>query len=147
MFGYISSLNTPVIILLVTVCIISILLYINSDEKQESFSTSSEPDINNNPPSKLDGRNSELALYYTTWCGYSKAFAPEWQNLKEYVKTSVINLKLTEHDCDKEADLCEKYNVPGFPTIILHTTSGKSIHYSGDRTIEGILNFVKDNAI
>ncbi len=46
----------------------------------------------------------------------------------------------------KEAGgLLDTYNVDGFPTLILSTTDGRDLQYSGERTVNGYKEFILKN--
>ena len=83
----------------------------------------------------------KLVLYYTTWCGYSKQFFPEWQKILDSDLKNIISL--VSYDCDKSNE-CSIDNVNGYPTVILHK-NGQKIKYNGNRTADAIIEFVKQN--
>ncbi len=63
---------------------------------------------------KLKARDKVYVLFYATWCPFSKEFLPvfeeyERSNPKECLKVIV----------DGRPDLCEKYSVEYYPTVIL----------------------------
>jgi hypothetical protein len=78
-----------------------------------------------------------ITLYYASWCSACAEFRPIWDNFK---KQSNINIK--EEDCSGN-NSCP--NIPGFPTIILTNSSGQNITYTGDRTVQDLLDFVSSN--
>ena len=87
--------------------------------------------------------NNNLKIYNfnTAWCGHSRRFQPTWD---EFMKKHNGKNGVTIRDvkCDDEEDdvgqgLCEKYDVPGYPTIIF-TKGGEKIDYMGPRSIEGL---------
>ena len=84
-----------------------------------------------------------FGVYYTEWCGYSQQFLSQLNNgVGQAIQNAGAELKLV--DCDKDKQTCSKYNVEGFPTLILHSSKG-DVHYSGQRTAEEIANFIKNN--
>jgi len=84
-----------------------------------------------------------LGVYYTEWCGYSRDFL---QHLEEGLKIKLENenIKINLVDCDKNKELCNKYKIEGFPTLLLHKNE-EYIQYNGNRTDEDILDFIKSN--
>lgn len=75
------------------------------------------------------------------WCGHCKDAAPEFQKL---VQASPITLNdgskatVTMLDADTDKDAMAKYNVKGFPTILIG--DGASMRdYSGPRTYDGVV--------
>lgn len=76
--------------------------------------------------------------FNTEWCGYSKKFQPIWNtfanSINDHDNISVIDVKC-DNDANKE--LCEKYKVEGYPTILI--VKGKKVdNYKGARTVEGL---------
>jgi thioredoxin-like negative regulator of GroEL len=94
----------------------------------------------NNTQSNVTSDN-KLALYYTTWCGYSRQFLPEWEKILNSDLKNVINC--VSYDCDKNNE-CSVDGVNGYPSIILHK-DGQKIKYNGSRNAESIIVFVKQN--
>jgi hypothetical protein len=90
---------------------------------------------------------NKLCLYYASWCHYSKIFLPEWEKIKHTVSTSELKNKLecNDYECTENKELCSKYNIRGFPSIILHKVDGSSVEYPDDspRTVEAILKFAQ----
>lgn len=90
---------------------------------------------------------STLYLFYADWCGHCKTFKPEWQQLeKELSNTNIITKKINGDSEDKEdQDLMLKYNVSGFPTIILLLPDETTYHYNGSRNKNDLLNATKNH--
>ena len=112
--------------LLILILIILVTSYYYYFNKQENFV---DP-----PPSRT---TPIITLYYATWCSACSGFRPIWDEFKKQVK-----IKVREKDCS-DNNSCP--NIPGFPTIILTTSSGKNINYTGDRTVQDLLDFVSSN--
>ena len=92
----------------------------------------------------------KLTLYYTDWCGHSKAFMNTWQKLKDNGNATFV-----QYECDQEPNMCK--NVPigangnvididGYPTLILTRPDGINVHYNGNRDINDIENFIIQNS-
>lgn len=91
---------------------------------------------------ELFSGGAKLYFFGADWCGYCKKFKPEWEKLKA---ESNLGVQLEEVDCSNEApELAKKYNVSGFPTLILTNGSNK-VTYEGERTSEALVSFIKDN--
>jgi len=86
-----------------------------------------------------------LGLYYTNWCGHSKNFLPTWPQLSEAATQNDINVQFVKVDCDKEPNKCAEHKVSGYPTIILHKASG-DVPYEGNRSVNAIISFIKNNS-
>ncbi|KAJ0111549.1 hypothetical protein Patl1_01922 [Pistacia atlantica] len=108
-------------------------------------SDKSEP----NASVELNSRNfDELVLkskelwiveFFAPWCGHCKKLAPEWKKASRNLKGKV---KLGHVDCESEKSLMSKFNVQGFPTILVFGADKDSpIPYEGARTASAIESF------
>lgn len=99
------------------------------------------------PKREVKGNTARLYFFYTTWCGYSKKAMPEWEKVKADLKTSAVFGKTTvepvDIDAEKDAKTASLYEVAGYPTIKLETSSGV---YDFDRTVthDNIMTFLRD---
>jgi len=79
----------------------------------------------------------ELYLFKADWCGHCNRFKPTWNDLK----SNYNKIKYNEFDADENKDIMKKFNIKGFPTIMLKHDN-KMIEYNGDRDINSILTFI-----
>ncbi len=84
------------------------------------------------------GKKIKIYNFNTEWCGYSKQFQPIWNTFYNSIKIN-DNIEAFDVKCDnnKNKDLCIKYNIEGFPTIIIDNNSNVT-KYTGPRTLEGL---------
>jgi len=88
--------------------------------------------------------SKSLIICKADWCGHCKKAAPEFQKL---LSASPITLKdgskATVKILDADSDKSEiaKYNVKGFPTVLL-SNGGQTTEYSGPRTHDDIMEFL-----
>jgi thiol-disulfide isomerase/thioredoxin len=84
--------------------------------------------------------------FNTSWCGYSVRFQPEWKKFEEEIK-SINNLSIQAFDikCDNihNKQMCNDYEIPGFPTIIIEK-DGNKINYNGLRTAKAIIETIQN---
>jgi len=94
----------------------------------------------------FQGSSSELLIVKAGWCGHCKTAAPEFQRL---VAATPVTLKdgssVTIRMLDEGADKAEvqTLQVKGFPTILYRGPSGDRMEYSGPRTYDGVMGFLK----
>ena len=85
-----------------------------------------------------------MLLLHMEGCPHCVELMPEWNKFTKMNDTS-IQTKSVEMNEDKS--LVKKYNVDGFPTILLLNSNGDKIKtYDGERTSQGLLNFCRQNS-
>jgi len=87
-------------------------------------------------------KNSDVTLieFYAPWCGHCKALAPEYDKASIALKGQA---KIAKVDCTEHRDLCEKYDVQGFPTIKVFRNDGSEpADYDQARKSEAIVKFM-----
>ena len=84
----------------------------------------------------------EILLLHMNGCGHCKKMMPEWD---EFVRNN-NNTGLTTRavEVDEDPSLSKKYQVSGFPTILLLGENGNKIEtYEGERTAAGLTEYAK----
>ena len=103
--------------------------------------------INSNTEVPIESNTDSNIIIYnfsSTSCGYCKQFQPIWdeftKNIKNYKNINSYDIK-----CDKieNNDICNKYNINGYPTV-LFKTNNNIIMYEGDRTVEALHNVLSN---
>jgi len=59
------------------------------------------------------GAKDALVLFYASWCGFSRRFLPHFE---EYSKN--CSKECTKVDKDEFPELCKKYTIEYYPTVI-----------------------------
>lgn len=131
-------------------------------QQPTGYSTSQQP-LDYSTLQQSGGASNKLYLFYTTWCPHCTKIRcshnsatddrPNGQPHKDSEWGKVfyqcqndksLKTKPVEVDADKST-LSKKYNVSGFPTIILVKSDGTVMEYDGQNQSDDILNFVKEN--
>ena len=90
------------------------------------------------------GNKTRIFNFNTSWCGYSVRFQPIWDQFSDKVVDPNVEVLDVKCDLDENSEICKKYDVPGYPSILKVTSSGKIVNYEGPRTVDGLLDFVKN---
>ncbi|KAH4077328.1 protein disulfide-isomerase [Parastagonospora nodorum] len=94
----------------------------------------------------IDNDKDVLVEFYAPWCGHCKALAPKYEELGELYSSDEFKKLVTVAKVDATAnDVPDE--IQGFPTIKLFPAGKKDspVDYSGSRTIEDLVQFIKDN--
>jgi len=86
-----------------------------------------------------------LAEFYAPWCGHCKALAPEYEDAATKLKEK--NIPLAKIDCTEEADLCQKFEVQGYPTVKVFRGLENHKAYSGPRKSDAIVSYMTKQSL
>ncbi|XP_073280027.1 protein disulfide isomerase-like 2-3 [Primulina huaijiensis] len=87
----------------------------------------------------LKSKELWIVEFFAPWCGHCKKLAPEWKKAASNLRGQV---KLGHVDCDAEKSLMSRYNVQGFPTILVFGADKDSpFPYEGARSAPAIESF------
>jgi len=90
----------------------------------------------------MDSTKDVLVEFYAPWCGHCKSLAPIYDELATKLKN---NSNIVVAKMDATANEAEGVNVQGFPTIKFYPATDKTpVDYSGDRTVDGFVKFLKE---
>ena len=92
-------------------------------------------------PMSKENMDNKVILYYfyMNGCGYCTRFNPVWDAFSKKYQGNVLLKKIERADA---GSLLNKYNVRGFPTVILDK-GNSSKTFNMDRTVDNLLSFVK----
>jgi hypothetical protein len=85
-------------------------------------------------------------LYYTSQCGWSKKFLPEWQKLENEVNEGCLKNKMTTRKilCESgNESMCFEKGIKGFPTVVINLPNGQNIPMPGYTEGEDLINSCK----
>jgi protein disulfide-isomerase-like protein len=87
--------------------------------------------------------DGSLIMFYAPWCGHCKRAKPAFAETAAAVKAAGKG-SIAAVDCTVHKDLCGKYAVKGFPTILFFK-NGKNEKYSGAREAKDFTSFMMTN--
>ncbi|KAI9188742.1 protein disulfide-isomerase precursor [Blastocladiella emersonii ATCC 22665] len=85
-----------------------------------------------------------LVEFYAPWCGHCKALAPEYEKAATALKAD--DIKLAKVDCTAHADVCNKFDVQGYPTMKVFR-NGEPANYAGGRKEDNIVTYMRKQAL
>lgn len=85
-----------------------------------------------------------LVDFWAPWCGPCQGFAPVYQQAAESHPQSAIYLKFNS---DHEAQLIQKFNIRGIPTLILFTEGHEKTRQSGAMPFPAFEAWLKQNSV
>jgi thiol-disulfide isomerase/thioredoxin len=83
--------------------------------------------------------DTTLNLFKADWCMHCVSFKPTWEALQ---KNKEFNIKYKTYDAELHKNDIEKWDIRGFPTLILQT-GNKSVEFVGQKTMDNISKFIK----
>jgi thiol-disulfide isomerase/thioredoxin len=100
------------------------------------------------PKREVPKGKANLYFFHTDWCGFCKKAAPEWAKLEEHLATSSTfgntEVTLVSIDAEKDRKTADLYEVEGYPTVKLETSTGL-YEYKQAVTYDGLIQFIRQS--
>ena len=87
------------------------------------------------------GNPTSCTYYYMTNCGHCKTFTPEWDKFVQNYTGKIVFKKVEMNQAGKDF---EKYNIKGFPTVLIMDEAGETKEYDGPRTSDGLKKYFEN---
>lgn len=123
--------------IIIVLGVIVLILFVQKIFKYNSNSNSNLSDFDN------ISKTPKFVNFNTTWCYWSKKLVPTWTRLVDEMQGKDIEILDIKCDLEQNKDLCERYQVDGYPSIKL--IQGNKIYtYDGDRSLENMKAFIDE---
>jgi len=63
---------------------------------------------------KVDSKDKAVVLFYATWCPFSRAFLPIFEEYSKSNPNECLSVVV-----DNEPDVCDEYGIEYYPTVIM----------------------------
>tara|TARA_B110001452_G_scaffold95986_1_gene79359 strand:+ start:192 stop:608 length:417 start_codon:yes stop_codon:yes gene_type:complete len=87
------------------------------------------------------GSPQELVYFHMDGCGHCKNFSPIWD---QFASGYNGNLKIRKVERAEAGNELEKYQIQGFPSILLLDGQGGKKEFSGDRNMQNLEAFARN---
>ncbi len=121
--------------------LLAVLYYVYVKYLKEGFDNE---DAFESTPSSFEtdvaGSGKKLVLFYADWCGHCKKLKPEWNKAALEVNDGNKKVMIAVDvggKSDEQTALASKYDVDGYPTIVIFQDGKPAGKYEGARSVEG----------
>ena len=133
-----SRLKKSLFVILVVLFFILALQNLSMIENFESTPKTLNPDL-------LKGDNKKLVLFYADWCKHCKNIKSDWDSASKVVNRD-DNIKMIKINCgdnnnNEQKKIMEKYEINGYPTILVLQNAKLISDYDGDRDKQSLIEF------
>ena len=132
------NLNNQDLIIIALIGLIVIMLFNNLRNNRRIQNVQKIVNITNNDSTP------KIINFNASWCYWSKKLQPVWDNLTDSMKNKDIEVLDIKCELDENKELCNRYQIEGFPTIKL-IVGNNVINYEGERSYEGLTRFINTN--
>jgi thiol-disulfide isomerase/thioredoxin len=131
-------MKPSVVALITIVMLILVFLYLASNNL-EGFE--------NKPYGETNDRGT-FTLYYADWCPHCKTIKPVF---KDFMGNGTVNVDGKSVQCkmveEKQIQKGVDPDIKGYPSLLYSDASGKIVEFSGPRTPDGFMQFLKQQIL
>jgi len=91
-----------------------------------------------------DFKDKTFVFFKMKGCGHCKAMQSEWDKFVSNHDASSTGVKTSVVESNKNPELCKKYNVQGFPTLLMIKDNAIVKAFEGERTASALEAFAKN---
>lgn len=101
------------------------------------------PMLNLNIENFENDNSKKLVYFYMDGCGHCNNFTPIWD---EFCNSNTSSITTHKIERSNAPDKLEKYNINGYPTVLLLSENNDKIkEFNEERTVKGLQSFVNVN--
>lgn len=112
-----KKMNIPRILILLLILIFLFLIY--KSFLKEGFVQENELNTLSEIQDYVNTGDKKLVLFYADWCGHCKNMKQDWINAQNQITPEHMKQCNVGKNNEKSKEIMEKYDVKGFPTIIM----------------------------
>ncbi|CAH0559393.1 unnamed protein product [Brassicogethes aeneus] len=89
------------------------------------------------------GKGKHFVKFYAPWCGHCQNLAPVWESLAKSMEFEE-DVTIAKVDCTQNREICNRYEVKGYPTLLWIEDGKKLDKYQGQRSHENLKAYVNE---
>jgi len=93
---------------------------------------------------QMKSKPKALVMFYAPWCGHCKNMKPAYAEAATDMKITLSDAHLVAIDATKTPGLTQRFTLQGYPTIKYFESGEYKFDYSGGRSKDDIINFMKN---
>ncbi|KAL1922007.1 uncharacterized protein VTP21DRAFT_10649 [Calcarisporiella thermophila] len=86
-----------------------------------------------------------MVEFFAPWCGVCQAFEPHYEAAAKDLKLQ--DIPLAKVNCDEEEELCNEYDIGGFPTLKVFKNGHEEAEYQGPLDQAGVVGYMKRQSL
>lgn len=112
------------------------------EKKPDKKTTEGLHDLTDQTFDKHIASGRHFIKFFAPWCGHCKNLAPTWEQLASKYASSG-DVSIAKVDCTQYGEICKKFEVRGYPTLLFLQNGGDSVEkYQGSRALGDLASFV-----